>query len=256
MDASILHRSGPSDPDLAYIRSEGADGNPLPTVLFCTGFRSDMTGIKAVYLERQCRLRGQAFVRFDYSGHGQSGGRFEDGTIGQWTRDALDVLDRLTDGRVIVVGSSMGGWIALNMALVRKDRVAGLVGVAAAPDFTRAMREALTPAQGETLRADGILRVPNHYSDEPYVITAALLEDGERHCLLDGTIDLDIPVRLVQGMADRDVPWQTAHRIRNAMAHPERTDVLLVEHGDHRLSQPENLALIDAQVAALSLTGV
>jgi pimeloyl-ACP methyl ester carboxylesterase len=250
MDASILHRSGA--PDLAYRLTPGRADADVPAVIFCTGFRSDMQGTKALYLQDQCRKRGQACLLFDYSGHGRSGGRFEDGTIGSWTKDALDALDQLTAGPVVMVGSSLGGWIALNTALARKDRVKALVGIAAAPDFTVRVMEDLTPAQRASLEAEGLVRLPNAYADEPYVFTKALLEDGERHCLLNGGIDLDIPVRLVQGMEDRDVPWQVAHRIRNAMKRPDLAQVVLVEHGDHRLSRPEDLALIDAQVRAVS----
>jgi pimeloyl-ACP methyl ester carboxylesterase len=256
MDASFLHRD--DRPVLAYrlnrpLLASGLSSSALPTVLFCTGFRSDMQGTKALYLQEQCSARGQGCLLFDYSGHGQSGGVFEDGTVGSWTQDALDMLDQLTAGPVVLVGSSLGGWVALNVALARKDRVCGLVGIAAAPDFTTRVMEELTPDQQAALRAEGCVRLPNDYDDEPYVFTAALLADGARHCLLDGSgIDLDVPVRLVQGMEDRDVPWQVAHRIRNAMTHTDKVEVLLVEHGDHRLSRPEDLSLIDAQVRALS----
>lgn len=237
-------------PDLAYIFSEGDP--TLPTVMFLTGFRSDMYGTKALYLEEACRKRNQPYIRFDYRGHGRSGGRFEDGTIGLWTQDALDILESLTQGPVVAVGSSLGGWIALNIAQRRADRITGLVGIAAAPDFTRSVRAGLNPEQQSALMRDGYVDLPNDYSDEPYRFTAALLDDGEQYCLLDRAVAISCPVRLIQGMLDDDVEWQTAHRIKNAIVAPSDADVFLVEQGDHRLSRPEDLALIDRQVRAVS----
>lgn len=222
-----------------------------PAVMFLGGYRSDMTGTKALYLEEQCRLRGQAYTRFDYSGHGASGGKFEDGSLSRWKDDARAILDNVVPaGPVILAGSSMGGWIALLLAREFPDRIAGVAGIAAAPDFTRQMGAALTDAQKAEMTAQGFIRVPNHYSPEPYLITKALLDDGEKHCLLDKPFPLPMPVRLVQGMKDADVPWQTAYRIKNAVG--DNVEVRLREQGDHRLSQPDDLALIGAQVAALS----
>ncbi len=249
MDASLLRRDGL--PGLAYVRTSPAPDNRLPTLMFCGGFRSDMEGTKALFLEQRARIRGQGFIRFDYSGHGRSEGRFEDGTIGGWTADALAVLDTLTRGPAIVIGSSMGGWIALHLALARPDRVAGIVGVAAAPDFTRWIKAAISPEQHRQLEQTGRFDVPSDYG-APYPITHALLEDGESHCLLDRRIAIACPVRLLQGMEDPDVPWQTAHRIRNAMAHPKMAEVVLIEHGDHRLSRPQDLERIAQQADALS----
>jgi pimeloyl-ACP methyl ester carboxylesterase len=249
MDASYLHR--PERPALAYIRTAGTTPD-YSTVLFCTGFRSDMTGTKALWFEQQCRLRGQGFVRFDYSGHGRSEGRFEDQTIGAWTGDALAVLDTLTQGPVVIAGSSMGGWIALNVALARPQRIMGLLGIAAAPDFTRWMRAGMMEEQRSALQQDGRISVPSEYSVDPCIITAALLDDGEAHCLLDRTIPLDIPMRLVQGMRDADVPWRIAHRIQNALAHPEKAEIILIEDGDHRLSRPQDLRQLDEQLRIVS----
>jgi pimeloyl-ACP methyl ester carboxylesterase len=248
MDASFLQR--PDSNDLAYVLTPGrAD---LPAVMFCTGFRSDMGGTKAVYLEQACRARGQTFLRFDYSGHGQSGGVFADCTLSTWINDARAMLYWLDAPRVVLVGSSMGGWVSLALSLAHKNRIRGMVGVAAAPDFTKDMRVAMTPAQLKTLEENGVITIPNHYSADPYMITHNLLDDGDRNCLLGGIMDLDIPVRLVHGMRDLDVPWQTAWRIRNALSRPEMTEVILVEEGDHRLSRPEDLALIDRQVQEIS----
>ena len=237
-------------PKLAYCYTAAAVAG-LPTVMFLGGYRSDMSGTKAVYLEDQCRTRGQGFVRFDYSGHGVSEGKFEDGTIGSWKEDARAIFNRITEGKVVLAGSSMGGWIALLLAMECTERLVGLVGIAAAPDYTRALYEALNDAQRRALNEKGFLHIPNDYSDEPYFVTKALIEDGERQCLLDRIHVLSVPARLVQGMKDNDVPWQTAYRIKNAMKGND-AKVLLVENGNHRLSRPEDLALIDAQVRELS----
>lgn len=255
MDASFLER--PMGNKLAYILTPGqGKGACLPAVMFCTGFRSDMGGTKAVFLETACRERGQAFLRFDYSGHGQSGGQFEACVLSTWIADARDMMDvlisKLSPPGVILVGSSMGGWVALSLALARKDRVCGLVGIAAAPDFTKNISLALTSEQKTSLQVDGLIRTPNPYSDKPYVITRALLDDGNTQCVLNQSIDLDIPVRLIHGMQDSEVPWQTAWRIRNALTRPGLADVILVEQGDHRLSRPEDLLLIDRHIAHIS----
>lgn len=247
----FLRRDGA--PSLAYRRFAPAEST-VPGVVFLGGFRSDMEGSKALFLDEACRQRGQPFLRFDYRGHGRSEGDFEQGTIGLWFQDALAVIDELTSGPLILVGSSMGGWISLLVARARPQRVKGFVGIAAAPDFTRDMWNGMTDDQRRTLTDQGILRVPNHYSDDPYVITKALIDDGPGHFVLESPLDLKIPVRLVQGMKDMDVPWQTAFRIRKAIesAGAHDVDVLLVEEGNHRLSRPQDLDLIDSQVRALS----
>lgn len=255
MVSTFLERRG--KPSLAYNRLEaGHAGGALPTVVFMGGFRSDKEGTKALFLEQQCRGRGQAFVRFDYTAHGQSGGVFKDCTLSTWLADALAVIDELTAGPVILVGSSMGGWLALLAALARPERVKGLLGLAAAPDFTREYRDRLlNDSQRQALAHDGFIRVSSDYSPEPYIITKALIEDGEQHCLLDRGIDLSIPVIFIQGMKDTDVPWQTAHRIKNAFINGGgNAEVILVEQGDHRLSKPEDLEMIGAAVQRLSQT--
>ena len=256
MSINYLSRAGL--PRLAYRKTDAAPAGgqqeqALPTVMFCGGFRSDMEGTKAQFLEERCKARGQAYIRFDYSGHGASEGDFEDGTIGSWKDDTLAVLDALTQGPVILVGSSMGGWISLLAALARPERVCGLVGIAAAPDFTREIyHEQFDDAMRAQLAAQGYVDVPSEYSETPYRITRALIEDGENHCLLDREIALDIPVRLLQGMNDSDVPWQKAYRIKNALTSEDRGAVLLIESGDHRLSRPEDLELLDQQTLDLS----
>ena len=189
--------------ELAWSKSDGAS----PTVVFLPGFRSDMTGDKAAMLAAFCAARGGAMLRFDYSGHGASGGQFEHGTIGVWASDTLTVIDQLTKGELILVGSSMGGWLALLTALQRPERIAAIVGVAAAPDFTQnLMWEAMTFDERAQLMRDGLLRVPSRYG-EPTPITRALIEDGRDHLLLDAPIVLDCKVRLLHGQDDADVPW-------------------------------------------------
>lgn len=231
---------------LAYALTPGRS----PTIVFLPGFRSDMTGDKATHLAGLCAARGQAMLRLDYSGHGASGGRFEDGSIGRWTDDALVLIDQLTSGKLVLIGSSMGGWIALLAALARPERIAGLIGIAAAPDFTeRLMWQAMTPRQRETLLRDGVLHVPSEYGD-PYPITSRLIEDGRAHLLLDGPIALDCPVRLLHGQRDPDVPWETALRIAEHLGSAD-VRVILVKDGDHRLSRPADLSLLGETLAAL-----
>jgi pimeloyl-ACP methyl ester carboxylesterase len=222
-------------------------------VVFCGGFMSDMTGTKALALEAFCRERGQGYVRFDYLGHGESSGDFADGTIGRWTDDALAVIDALDDeAPVLLVGSSMGGWIMLLAALARRQRVAGLVGIAAAPDFTRRMvEEEFDDEQRLALLHQGRVELPSEFDDGPYVITQALIDDGNGRCLLDGPIALDIPVRLLHGMQDSAVPWQTALTIAEALQ-SEQVIVTLVKDGDHRLSEPADIARLCAAVAEVS----
>lgn len=233
---------GPHGYEIAYVRTPPIDQG-LPGVVFMGGYRSDMDGTKALFLEQECAVRGQAFIRFDYGGHGKSGGAFVDGTIGTWMEDALAVIDQLTEGPQILVGSSMGGWISLLCALARPSRVACVIGLAAAPDFTRDVRAKMAPDHVRQMEEKGYFEEPNDYSPEPYIFTRALLEDGERRCLLDAPIPLTIPVRLIQGMQDADVEWQKAHRIKAALPGAD-VDVILIESGDHRLSRAEDLAIL------------
>ena len=239
--------NGPNGYDLAYVKTPGKS----PTIVFLGGYRSDMDGTKALYLEQLAKEQGYGFLRFDYGGHGVSGGAFKDGTIGSWTEDALFMIDHQTQGDLILAGSSMGGWIALLCALKRPERVKALLGIAAAPDFTLWIEEELTAQHRAELAEKGYFEEPNEYSDEPYLFTAALLEDGRKQALLGGEIALDIPVRLAQGMKDTDVPWQTAHRIKNAITGKD-VEVLLVETADHRFSRPEDLELLGRTVLDLA----
>ncbi len=223
---------------------------PLPgrssTVVFLPGFRSSMAGEKAVALAAWCARTGQAMLRLDYSGHGRSQGRFADGTIGRWTADAAFLLDRV-QGPVVLVGSSMGGWIALLLALARPGRVAALVGVAAAPDFTEAlMWEAMLPQEREALRRRGTLEVPGGHGAFP--LTWRLIEEGRDHLLLDGAVALRCPVRLLHGQADAEVPWETATRLAARLASAD-VRVTLVKDATHRFSRPQDLALLVEAVA-------
>jgi pimeloyl-ACP methyl ester carboxylesterase len=223
-----------------------------PGIMFCGGFMSDMTGTKALALQALAESRGQAFTRFDYLGHGQSSGAFADGTIGRWTQDALAVLDTVARGPQVIVGSSMGGWIALLVALARPDRLKGLVGVAAAPDFTEDLMWAeFEESVRETLRTERVYRQPSDYSDAPYLITMDLIEEGRDHLIMRGPIPINRPVRLLHGMRDTDVP----HRLSLLLAERLESDdvqVSLVKDGDHRMSTERDLALLRSAVVELS----
>jgi pimeloyl-ACP methyl ester carboxylesterase len=232
--------------ELASARQDGAS----PIVVFLPGFRSDMTGDKATALAAFCAARGQAMLRFDYSGHGASGGRFEDGTIGGWTEDALTLIDQQTDGPLVLVGSSMGCWIALLAAIARPQRVVALIGIAAAPDFTEAlMWDAMTVEERATIMRDGVLHVPSQYGD-PYPITRALIEDGRTRLLLNDPIAIECPVRLLHGQQDPDVPWEMALRIAEQLTSQD-VRVTFVKDGDHRLSRLQDLALLRVTLASL-----
>ncbi len=220
--------------------------------VFLPGYKSDMTGAKALAVEAVCADHGLPCLRLDYSGHGASGGRFEDGTISRWTEDALVLIDRFTEGQIVLIGSSMGGWIALLAALARRARIAALVGIAAAPDFTeRLMWAAMTPAEQATLLAEGVLQVPSQYGDA-YPVTSRLIEDGRTHLLLDAAIPLTCPVRLLHGQRDPDVPWQTSLHLSERLD-SEDVQVVLIKDGDHRLSRPSDILLLRRTLGALLL---
>lgn len=248
MQHSFLVRDG--KPDLAYRKCEGS----LPTVVFLGGFRSDMQGTKAQHFEAACRARGQAYIRFDYFGHGLSGGAFVDGTLGGWLGDVLDILDALTEGPIVLVGSSMGGWLGLLAALRRPERVIAFVGLAAAPDFSEEVYRENREACERQFAERGWFALPNDYSDEPYMITQRLMEEARNHLLLDNPFHLGAKVRLVQGMADADVAWDTVLRIRRTLL-DEDVEVYLLRDADHRLSGEAELALIDGIIAEASGLG-
>ena len=222
---------------IAYNKMSGTS----PGVVFLSGFKSDMTGSKALALENFCSTRKQAYLRFDYTGHGKSSGDFEDGTIGQWSSDAIMVLDKLCTGPQILVGSSMGGWIMLLVALARPRKIAGLIGIAAAPDFTENLvKNEFSPDQIDLIEKQGFIEIPNCYNEEPYKITRALLDDGLNHLLLKSEIPIECPVRLIHGDKDQDVPWETSIRLAKNIS-SQNVETLFVKGGDHRLSEPQDL---------------
>ena len=224
---------------LAYHKTEGAG----PTVVFLGGLKSDMEGTKAIHLEDWCKARGQAFLRFDYSGHGQSSERFEDGCIGDWHEDTLAAVDALTEGALVVVGSSMGGWQALLLAKARADRIKGMVTIAAAPDFTEDGYWAnFSDAQKEALETVGHVELPSDYM-EPYIITKRMIEDGRDHLVLRKALPLPYPVRFLQGTEDTAVTRETALRLLDHAASDDMR-LTLVKGGDHSLSDPRSLDLI------------
>ncbi len=220
-----------------------------PTLVFLPGFGSDMTGSKAEHMAEYCRGHGRAMLRLDYSGHGASGGAFTDGTIGRWTDDALAVIATI-DGPLLPIGSSMGGWIALLVARALPARIAGLVGIAAAPDFTeRLMWQAMAPPEREKLMREGVLHIPNPYGP-PTPITRGLIADGRNHLLLDAEIPITAPVRLLHGQADPDVPWEISVKLAEKLASTD-VRITLIKDGDHRLSRPADLTLLEQTVEDL-----
>jgi len=236
--------TGEAARDIAVIRRAGA----TPGLFWLGGFRSDMAGTKALALDDFGRARGVAVTRFDYSGHGLSGGRFEDGTISRWLEEALAVFDAI-EGPQVLVGSSMGGWIALLLARALRarggaaaPRLKAMVLIAPAPDFTE---DLMWAGFSEEIRREileqGVYREPSDYSDEPYLITRALIEDGRTNLVLDGEIDLGCPVTILQGVADTSVPWRHAVRLTTRLTRDDVT-LTLVPDGDHRLSRPQDIA--------------
>ncbi len=220
-------------------------------IVFLGGFRSDMGGTKAVHLAQWAAQNNRPFLRFDYSGHGQSSGAFEAGCIGDWFVDAQDIIGARTVGPQILVGSSMGGWIALLMARARPELVAGLVGIAAAPDFTEdSMWAGFSAAQRAELAAKGAVQIPSDYGD-PYTITQRLIEEGRQNLVLRAPLPLPFPVRLLQGTADADVPVSVALRI---IEHARCDDLrlTLVKGADHRFSSPACLDLMTQTLENLS----
>ncbi|HEY3909722.1 MAG TPA: alpha/beta hydrolase [Stellaceae bacterium] len=235
---------------IAYHRVPGA----APGIVFLAGLRSDMTGTKALYLNQCCRRRGRAYVRFDYFGHGRSSGDFADGTVGRWAEDAIAILDELTHGPQVLVGSSIGGWIMLLAALARPHRIHALVGVAPAPDATEDLLwPRLDMAQRHELLTKGSVTLPSEYDPAGYAYHRSLIEEGRRHLVMRAPIALDCPVRLLHGMCDASVPWSASQRLAERLTSDDVT-VTLVKNGDHRLSTAPDLARL-AQTLD-DLTGV
>jgi pimeloyl-ACP methyl ester carboxylesterase len=240
----IVVGSGAAARDIAVLRADGA----APGLLWLGGFRSDMTGGKAEALAAHGAARGLAVTRFDYSGHGASGGRFEDGTISRWLEEATAVFDT-TDGPQILVGSSMGGWMALLLARARRasGRIAGLVLIAPAADFTEELMWASFPPEvRRAIEVDGVWPMPSDYG-EAIPIGRGLIEDGRRHLLLGGELDYGVPIAVLQGAKDESVPWTHAVRLVSKLIRDDVT-LTLVPDGDHRLSRPQDIARLLAAV--------
>jgi len=228
-----------------------------PTTVWLGGFRSDMQSTKAERLAASAAAAGRGYLRFDYGGHGESGGRFEELTLSDWLEDALTVIEALTSGPVVLVGSSMGGWLSLLASRrLPRGKLAGLVLIAPAVDFTEALMWDAFPAEiREQIRRDGVWLRPSAYSAEPYPITRALIEDGRRHLLLGSTLRTGCPVQILQGMRDPDVPWQHALKLVEHLPSDPVT-LTLVNDGDHRLSREQDIdrliAAVDAMVEGIS----
>jgi pimeloyl-ACP methyl ester carboxylesterase len=231
----------------------------VPGLFWLGGFKSDMQGTKAIAIDRWAGEHGRACIRFDYSGHGESGGAFTDGTIGRWLEESLAVFTAFARGPQVLIGSSMGGWIALLLARELKrraaagaapmDLLAGMVLIAPAADFTEELMWKKFPAAVKRqIEIAGSWQRPSQYSEEPYVVTRALIEDGRRHLLLGGLIETGCPVRILQGVQDPDVPWQHAMELSSRLAQDDVV-LTLVKDGDHRLSRPEDIERLIAVVA-------
>lgn len=243
---------GAGRPRIAYrLRASTTEAAGRPTVVWLGGFKSDMLATKASFLDRWARESGRAFLRFDYSGHGESEGRFEDGTIGRWLDESLAVIRAVAPGPLVLVGSSMGGWIALLVARAmaragEAERLKGMVLIAPAVDFTEALMWAKLPeAARRDIERNGFWLRPSEYSPEPYPITRALIEDGRAHLLFGGALRSHCPVHILQGMSDPDVPWRHALALVEHLAE-DSVVLTLIKDGDHRLSGAADLARLAA----------
>jgi pimeloyl-ACP methyl ester carboxylesterase len=240
---TVSHFTTTQNRRLAFRQHKAAPGKA--SFVWLCGFKSDMTGSKVTLLEAWAREAGHGFLAFDYSGHGQSDGDFKNGTISAWREDMLAAIDALTEGPQILVGSSMGGWMALLAAMARPERVAGLVLIAPAPDFTeKLMWPDLLPEEKKEILENGIYYQPSDY-DEPLPLTKALFEDGKQWQIMDAPIAFSGPVRILQGMRDEPVPWQHAQRLVDVLT-AEDLVFTLVKDGDHRLSRDEDIARLIA----------
>lgn len=238
----VEYLTAPDGLRLAYHKTAGKG----PTLVFLPGFMSDMTGSKVLALEQWAVQHGQAMLRFDYSGHGQSDGAFSDGTLSRWLSDVLLMIDSRTEGRLLLIGSSMGGWLALLAAMARPARVQGLILIAPAPDFTTwGLEDHFSARERQHMATQGYVDKPSQYGDVPYRITQQLIEDGRCHLLLNAAIPIDVPVRILQGQNDPDVPWPTALKLAEQIVSNDIRTILIKE-GDHRLSRPADLALLCA----------
>jgi len=234
------------------VRARGGKG---PGLFWLSGFKSDMQGTKALALDAWAGEHGRAAVRFDYSGHGESGGDFADGTIGRWLEESVAVFERFGEGPQVVIGSSMGGWMALLLAREIRKRscnasLAGLVLIAPAPDFTEELMWKTFPANvKQEIETRGFWLTPSEYG-EPYPITRNLIEEGRNHLVLGSAVDVGCPVRILQGAQDPDVPWQHAFALTHRLP-AEDVVLTMIQDGDHRLSRPQDIARILAAVAEM-----
>ncbi len=253
---SVLYFTNNKGLKLAFVHNEAnGGGKNMPALVFLGGLKSDMEGSKALFLEEQCRDRGQEFLRLDYSGHGKSEGAFVEGTIGEWLGDACAVIAHAVKApEMIVVGSSMGGWIALRLLIDKPEGLPAIkcmIGIAAAPDFTKDIMAQLTPEELVDLKENGRVVQPSDY-DEPYIFTRELFDDGEKQSLLapSNPYKTTAVITLLQGKEDAVVPWKKALLIKEAFDGP-RIEVIFVDDGDHSLSEPGNLSLLDEQISLM-----
>lgn len=229
---------------IAYHKHDGKKNNV--GIIFLSGFMSDMSGIKATSLHEYCKKMDYTFIRFDYFGHGKSSCKFTECNIGIWKQNVIDVLDKLTTGKQILVGSSMGGWLMLLAALERPERIQALLGIASAPDFTESLIwQKMTSAEKKHLTTKGIYNLKSEFSDNPYPVTLDLIEEGRKHLLLEGgkTLPISCPVRLIHGLNDTDVPSSISTQLAKQISSGD-VKVNLVKDGDHRMSTPENIELL------------
>ncbi|XP_074453628.1 palmitoyl-protein thioesterase ABHD10, mitochondrial [Larus michahellis] len=240
LKSSVSFLTRPDRPNLAYHKLKGRN----PGVIFLPGFNSNMNGRKAAALEDFCNSLGHAFIRFDYTGCGSSGGKFEECTIGKWRKDVLSILDELTDGPQILVGSSMGGWLMLHAAIARPDKVAALVGVAVAADhFVTAFKKLPIEAQKE-IEEKGEWKFPTKHNEEGYYsVTYDFIREAENHCVLNSPIPVTCPIRLIHGMNDDDVSWQISMQVADRVLSKD-VDVILRKTGRHRMSEKEDTKLL------------
>ena len=240
--------------EIAFRRCDGKQ----PGLFWLSGFKSDMTGTKAEALAAFAATSGHGFTRMDYSGHGASGGKFEDGTVSRWLEEAKAVFDREAPGQRVIVGSSMGGWLALLLTLAHvaevgtgNSRIKGLVLIAPAADFTQELmwNQRFDDDIRREIMETGRYERPSAYGDGPYVITRDLIEDGRHHLVLNRSLHLGCPVSILQGRLDPDVPWQHAQRLVDHLPHDD-VSFTLIPDGDHRLSRPQDIDAMLKMVAA------
>jgi pimeloyl-ACP methyl ester carboxylesterase len=253
-DLTSYFKASAPDRQLAYRYTPPRQNSP--TVVFLYGFRSDMSGEKVLFLEALCTKEGLGFLAFDYSGHGLSSGKFEEGTISQWLIDSLDIIDHITQGPLILVGSSMGGWLAHLVALQRPKRIIGLLGIASAPDFTHElMWNKFSREQQDEVMAQGWTIIPTEYNVHGWKITKNLIEDGKKHHLLGNPIPLNIPIRYLHGLKDTSVPVSYSQQLVELITSQDIT-LTIIKSGDHRLSHEENKRVLWATLQELIVSSL